>query len=74
MDLFHKKYTLTENPPAIVDEDKYYEKAGIEYLELLDQELAKDAYQKFYERNPAFMPGSREVLGAASSHWPIRML
>ena len=72
VDLLTKKYTLIENPPAIVDEDEYYEKAEIEYQKLLDQELAEDAYQKFFERNPAFMPGSREVIGAASSHWPIQ--
>lgn len=72
MDLLNKKYTIAENPPAIVDEDEYYEDAQKEYLKLLDQDLSEATYQNFFERNPAFMPGSREIFGAACSHWPIQ--
>ena len=72
MDLFNKKYTIIENSPSIVDEDEYYEQAKNEYIQLLDRGLGEVVYQKFFEKNPAFVPGSREILGMASSHYPIQ--
>ena len=71
MNIFESNYKMAVNSPKIINEDKYYCSAKQEYLSLLDEPLAEHDYQKFFERNPAFMPGSREILGASASHWPI---
>lgn len=71
IDVFNKMYELAADSPKPVDENYYYREETNRYHLMLEQELPENDYQTFFEQNPAFMPGSREVIGAASSHWPI---
>lgn len=71
MSVLQSDYAIIEDAPKPVDEDVYYDLAGKEYMELIEQPLHENVYQAFFEKNPAFMPGSREIIGAANSHWPI---
>lgn len=71
IDIFHKKYELVADAPKPVDENYYYHEESKRCHLMLEQELPEKDYQMFFEQNPSFMPGSREVIGVASSHWPI---
>ena len=71
IDIFNKMYELAADAPKPVDETYYYREETNRYQLMLEQELPEKDYQTFFEQNPAFMPGSREVIGASSSHWPI---
>ena len=71
MNIFEPNYKMAVNPPKTINEDEYYCCAKQEYLNLLDEPLDECDYQRFFERNPAFMPGAREIFGASTSHWPI---
>ena len=71
MDILKKAYELVADAPKPVDENDYYREESNRYRLMLDQDLTEKDYQSFFEQNPSFMPGSREVIGAASSHWPI---
>lgn len=69
--MFTKKYEIIADAPAAVSWDKYAKCSYMEYQELL-QNHGDDEYvfQKFFERNPSFMPGAFELFGT-SGHYPF---
>ena len=71
IDVFNKVYKLVADAPKPVDEYYYYSEEANRYHLMLKKDLPEKEYQAFFEQNPSFMPGSHEVIGAASSHWPI---
>ncbi len=69
--MLEKKYEIVLDAPKAVSWDEYYEHAKAEYLSLLsiggnDEKV----FQKFFEDNPAFMPGAFELIGE-SGHYPF---
>lgn len=70
MIMFKKNYEIVEDAPQAISWDNYYKKAKEEYLNLLSTSGDDEkAFQKFFENNPAFMPGAFELLGE-SGHYP----
>ena len=69
--MLEKQYELVANAPSPIDIDIYFKVEKEKYLSLLDSELLEKDYQKFFESNPAFMPGAFELTGGVSSHYPV---
>lgn len=69
--MFEKKYEIIVGAPKAVSWDEYYKNALEEYLTLLST-CGNDekVFQKFFEDNPAFMPGAFELIGE-SGHYPF---
>lgn len=71
IDIFRKQYELADNAPPPVDMDEYFRAEKSKYFSLLDSGLIEKEYQKFFELNPAFMPGAYELIGGTTSHIPV---
>lgn len=59
-------YILDENAPSPYDSEKYFQEASERYATLIEENHNEPVYQVFFERNPAFMPGVHELIGASS--------
>lgn len=55
--MIEKQYTMVINPPSAVSWDDYKMLSLEEYDKLLRSSTNETAFQRFFERNPAFVPG-----------------
>lgn len=68
--MFTLKYELEKDPPPIVSWDDYARHSGQELYELLNGHSEDEkVFQKFFERNPSYIPGAFELIGT-SGHYP----
>lgn len=70
MSLLKKKYELVNPDEKPIDTDFYFRKAKEEYISILSCDYQEKVYQKFFEENPAFLPGAYEIVGNATGHAP----
>lgn len=69
--MLEKKYKMAQNPPAPISWEEYSNKSYIEYQKLLRDHGDDEAvFQRFFEKNPSFVPGAFE-LSAPSGHYPF---
>jgi len=68
--MFNKKYEIVKDAPKEIDWKEYERISSEEYDGLLDSNSDDEQiFQKFFERNPAFVPGALELFGQ-SGHYP----
>lgn len=67
--MLQKKYKMIDDPPRIIGWDTYAIEIEDEYRELNIHADDESAFQRFFERNPSFMPGAFELFGT-SGHYP----
>ena len=68
--MLEKKYEIVQDAPPAISIDNYINCTMKQYKEMLDNpNMGEKAYQHFFERNPAFIPGAFEVIGV-SGHDP----
>lgn len=70
MNQLKKKYELVNPVEKPIDTDEYFRKAKEEYVSILSYDYHESIYQKFFEKNPAFLPGAYEIIGNATGHAP----
>lgn len=59
MSFFEKNYEIVENAPKEVQWAEYYSEAMDQYSDLLKEpDNSEKAFQEFFEKNPAFVPGA----------------
>ena len=68
--LSNKQYKVIKDGAKPIGWDLYYEKVIAEFESLLENsEDKEEIFQKFFEENPAFVPGALELYGQ-SGHYP----
>lgn len=68
--MFEKKYEIIPNPPPALSWADYSKDSYAMYQALLnDPNSNEQTFQKFFEENPAFVPGAFEIFGT-SGHYP----
>ena len=69
--MLKKHYEIVENPPQPISWDEYAKASFDEYCDLLQNNGDDEAvFQRFFERNPSFVPGAFELFGT-SGHYPF---
>ncbi|MGG1634378.1 Shedu anti-phage system protein SduA domain-containing protein [Paenibacillus sp. NRS-1760] len=68
--VFSKKYEIIKDAPKEISWEEYEKVSLQEYYELLKSSSdSEEAFQLFFEENPAFVPGALELFGQ-SGHYP----
>ncbi|WP_194540459.1 Shedu anti-phage system protein SduA domain-containing protein [Paenibacillus sp. JZ16] len=70
MEIFSKKYEVIKDAPKEVTWEEYEKVTLKEYFDLLESSSNdENAFQLFFEENPAYLPGALELFGQ-SGHYP----
>lgn len=70
MNALTKMYEIITDAPEALDFESYRKIVQKEYMDLLDNPSSSEHdFQKFFENNPSFIPGSYELIGH-SGHYP----
>lgn len=70
MGILDKSYEVVKDAPKEIFWDDYYQVSCNEYQLLLNSEGEnEDSFQRFFEKNPSFLPGGMELFGQ-SGHNP----
>lgn len=68
--MFKKKYEIIQDAPTPITWDEYAQRSYREYQDLLQTRgNDENTFQRFFERNPSFIPGAFELFGT-SGHYP----